>query len=542
MSGHNDPEESGWTLLANAIAVLLGVSAAAQVVAMLARKNLPLLLVIIILGLLALHNVGHRGHHLVGGRPWRWLRRPPRPLSGDVRWGGLATLWRAGWIGRHGCWPVGVYRTLGGVLRVTVRIPEAAATQGTLVLAPTGGGKTDSVLVPIVRSEARITRPARRHSLIVLDPKGDVLEKARDALQATHDVLVWNPAEPHKSTVAIDPLRWIPHSHTDPRYQEACDNVARAYLAATYSDETGATSSYVADPYWQKQVSSVFKGLLLYLKALNAAVTLLDVARYLAEVTPEEMVRHLTTHPRTAGAELRGASFRELLLNERARGAVVGDLIERCALLTDVRLGTVLAPGALPAFDLDAFLARPTVLALQVGALGDSMLPLLSVVLATIQTELIRRTRGGGRLSRGVRIIVDEAGVIGRISGLDSGIAMMRSADVGYLIALQATDQLRAAYGKDRTDTILKNLAHRIALGGTADDDAEWICRNLGKRHAYRDLPGTNGTGEESWHYTREEWPLLRPDQLRRMRFQAVVDSSHLPPLRLRLRRDKSPH
>jgi hypothetical protein len=76
-------------------------------------------------------------------------------------------------------------------------------------------------------------------------------------------------------------------------------------------------------------------------------------------------------------------------------------VVERCARLTDPRLPAVLAPGRLPLFDLDAALARPTALVLQVAALGDSMLPFLALVLAALQTELMRRTRNGQRLSAG---------------------------------------------------------------------------------------------------------------------------------------------
>ena len=50
-------------------------------------------------------------------------------------------------------------------------------------------------------------------------------------------------------------------------------------------------------------------------------------------------------------------------------------------------------------------------------------------------------------------------------------------------------------------------------------------------------MANTSDKGGESTHYVREEWPLLRPDQLRRMRFRVAVDSSHIPPALLRLRR-----
>ncbi len=533
----HDNFDSPWTMLGSIIGFLLLARLGLGLFSDLLHSA-PLLLVVavVVLGAVALRAQPMPGAAGLGGRLWSWPRQTPKPLAGDVRWSSALNLWRAGWIGRRHGWPIGVYRAFWGLLPLTVRVPDRAQTLGGLLLSPVGQGKTDSVDVPIVLSEARL--PARqRHSLILLDVKGDILAKCADALRASHEVLIWNPSDPDSSTVAFNPLAWVPRNVKHPRFQEAAETAAAIYLAATAMDDTGLAAGYVSDPFWPKMVGSTLKGILLHLAALQPDLTWLDVARYLSAVTPEEMVRHLTGHPRTRAAEMRGRTMREMMYNERVRGAVLADLTERTVLLTDPRLERTLSPAPLPLFDLDRFLTQPTVLVLQVGALGDALLPLLSVVTAAIQAELVRRTRGDRPLPRGVRFILDEAGVIGRIHGLDNGIAMLRSANVGYLVTVQEREQLVINYGEHRARVIVSNLTHRLVLGGTTDTDAAWVCGNLGKRNAYRDLPNHGADGKESWHYTREEWPLLRPDELRHMRFQVVVDSSSVPPTKLRLRR-----
>ena len=129
--------------------------------------------------------------------------------------------------------------------------------------------------------------------------------------------------------MGFDPLGWIPHRAADPHFQEECDNAAKIYLAATYAgDDPESATGRVSDPFWQKQPANILKGILLHLRALDPSVTWPDVADYLAEVTAEETVRHLTRFPRTRAARLRGATLREILHNDRARGGIIAELAD----------------------------------------------------------------------------------------------------------------------------------------------------------------------------------------------------------------------
>ena len=524
--------EDGWGILGGGIAALLCAAAAADGVRSLAHAGPP--------GLLGLGAAG-AGVAALGGwgraGPWPWSKGAPKTLEKETRWATYRDLRRAGWLGRPDSgWPLGTYGALGGIWPVAVRLPHKAATQNLLILAPTGAGKTASVLVPAVLAEAAIREEARRHSLVVIDPKGDVLEAVRLALGATHDILVLNPARSDRSTVQFDLLASIPDDPTHPRYQEECENAAKIYLAATArGDDAGIAAHSTADPYWLKQPANILKALIMYKRAVTPGATLLDVMDYLIDATPEEMVADLTSRAQLSAQQLRAIGMRELQYNERARGTIYSELIERFALVADPRVGQVLGRGTLPMFDVDAFLARPTALVLQVGALGNSLLPLLSLPVAAIQQQLVHRATHGGPLPRGVRFIIDEGGAIGRLHGLAEAVATLRSYDVGHLLVVQTLDQLRVNYGEAAANIIVANMVHRLALGGTADEDGRWFCAHLGKKKRYNAVPGQSGD-TASLHYTPEEWDLLKSEDLRRMQFEAACDSSHLPPLRLRLR------
>lgn len=532
----NGPSDSTG-MLGSIVGVLLLLYVAIYLAGALASALPPYLLLAVLVGGIVVAGrrlAGGRGHGSLGG-----LFGAPRPLGGSARWAGFWDLSRAGWIGRGGAaggWPIGVYHALGGLVPITVRLPLAAQPQSVLIVAPNGAGKTDGPLVQMARAEATIADPAQRHSAVLLDPKGDVLEKARDALEQTHKILIWDPSHPERSTVAFDPLAWLPDVR-DPWFQAAGEAASSCFLAATQrmSRLPGSGGGQEGD-YWLRNAQMFLTGVLLYRRAAGP-ITWLDIVRYLRERPLPDIGRDLLHNPGCTAIRIAGMSLKELLLNERARGIVGNDILQRMMLLADPRLKTALAPGKLPAFDLKSFLAHPTILQLRIGAINDPLAPLLSVVVATLSVELLRRAENGKPLPRGVRFFCDEVGVIGPIYTLDAAPAITRSANIGWIIVAQTLAQLRSNYGREAAETLLANLNHRIVLGGATDEDARWVCGNLGRQEAYRELPSTNGRGEQSRHYAREEWPLLRPDQLRRMRFEAVVDSPHIPPLRVTLRR-----
>ncbi len=153
-----DNIDSLWTMLGSVITVLIVVRLVIGLAAIVLHSGvLTVLVVLVVLGV-AVRVV--TGSHALGGGWCRHLRGAPRPLGGEARWGTLRDLWRAGWIGGTG-WPIGVFNALGGLLQVTVRIPDVAQTQSALLLAPVGQGKTDSGIVPIVRSECAYPRRGR---------------------------------------------------------------------------------------------------------------------------------------------------------------------------------------------------------------------------------------------------------------------------------------------------------------------------------------------------------------------------------------------
>ncbi len=454
----------------------------------------------------------------------------PRLLKPGARWASLSELWAAGWLRRAGGWPLGVRPMLLGLWRVPVYLPTLRQRQNVLVVAPTGQGKTASIVAPAIKAEATTGR-----SLIIVDPKGDLAPLVRHALAATHDVLVWNPGRPDACTVAFEPLAGIPDKD-HPRYVSACERAADIYLAATSYTRAAGGSTHAGDRFWSTQAANVLKGVVMQRRETNPGESLLDIAEYLQTSSPPLIAKRLNAS-KIPAARLRGAVVEELLLNDKARSGVIGDLYDRFVLLLDTRVKRALGgDGDLPLFALDAFLARPTALVLQVDALTDTTLPLLSVVLATLMGDLVDRCEGGRPAGRDIRIIIDEAGNLGKIHQLPSNLALFRSYGIGQMIVTQALAQIRGIYGEDDAETIVSNCVTALLCGGTTDADAAWISKRLGMLAANMAMPSRSSSGASSTHYQRQQEPLLRPDEIRQLRYGLVVETSHLRPSLLKMR------
>ena len=74
----------------------------------------------------------------------------------------------------------------------------------------------------------------------------------------------------------------------------------------------------------------------------------------------------------------------------------------------------------------------------------------------------------------------DEFGNIGAIPDMARWMSTVRSARMGFLLAVQDLAQLGAIYGKEGRQIIVTDCSTKIALAKTSADDAEWFSRGSG--------------------------------------------------------------
>jgi type IV secretory pathway TraG/TraD family ATPase VirD4 len=169
--------------------------------------------------------------------------------------------------------------------------------------------------------------------------------------------------------------------------------------------------------------------------------------------------------------------------NEKLLGSVFTELPPRFSILQDPRVQATTSRHQVSFARLGQRDGRPIALYL---ALERTMAPLLKPLSACffmqLFEELIRVADAspGGFLPRSVLGYADEFGNIGAIPDMARWMSTVRSAHMGFLLAVQDLAQLGAIYGKEGRQIIVTDCSTKIALAKTSADDAEWFSRGSG--------------------------------------------------------------
>jgi len=233
--------------------------------------------------------------------------------------------------------------------------------------------------------------------------------------------------------------------------------------------------------------------------------------------------------------------------NEKLLGSVFSELPPRFSILQDPRVQATTSRHQVSLARLGQQDGKPVALFL---ALERTMAPLLKPLSACfflqLFEELIRVADAspGGMLPRPVLGYADEFGNIGEIPDMARWMSTVRSARIGFLLAVQDLAQLGANYGKEGRQIIVTDCATKIALARTSADDAEWFSRGTGtatvlsytagdsrKRGDRLARSGSRGVNEIAR-------PLLTPGEVTRLAEDTMlVLSGNRQPMLVRQRR-----
>lgn len=495
--------------------VFVGYIAVASVVPHAYIGAVPL----VILGLVAVVPV------LRVGRLVRALYRP-RPRSRGARWATMRDLRRAGFLAAHG-WPV------GGVGREVVRLPDERQSEGVLLVAPPGSGKSSGLAIPTILSEADRAVDDRR-SLVVGDPKDELTRITMATLMRTHHALVWDPGDAAECTVTFDPLAMLP-APTSASYLPEVHSLADGFFWASRHGE------HSSDPFFITQPMSMLRAVVLTFLSYHPQGSFVEMGDWLRSLTSFEQFVDAVEGSVSPAARSFAGTLRSLALNERAVGGIFADITQRFDVLDTpaVRAAMQRGPRLLA---WERVVADPTVVYVRVPARESERLqPLLSLFFASMYRQLavIAERQPTHRLPRGVRVILEEFGNLGRIHGIETALATLRSYGVGHFVIVQTTAQLVRHYGKTLAQSIQDNLVTKLVLGGAADEDARWMSHRSGEIVEYHasstvtDAGMGNASASSGW--TPERRPLISPSEIMHMHGVVLMSTRGLPPVLARL-------
>ncbi|HVC82166.1 MAG TPA: type IV secretory system conjugative DNA transfer family protein [Chloroflexota bacterium] len=455
---------------------------------------------------------------LVGRRLGR-LR--PSTVKGSARW--LSRSEIRGLRPRAGQAPLVLGRAASGL----VALPEAEAYQNTLVVGPPGSGKSASLFISTLLEEQG------RRSLVIVDPKNELIERTYAAVGRRHDVAILNFLDPTVS-IAYNPL------------SQVTDALSAHFFADAWVRNTGTST----EDFWNDTAKQLIAAAALHLNTVLAqegGATLNDLALFLTGQEPEAIVQAFHDSP-SAEARRMGEHFlKSMQQNPRLLGSIFTGLPLRFQIIADWRVQAVTGSNELDFARLVDPLSRP--LALYV-ALDHTMAHLLTPLSACFFTQLFTSLMGiayrqpSKELPRPVLCLIDEFGNVGAIPQMQRWLSTIRGARMGCVLAVQDLAQVSATYGRDHRQVIVTACTTRVGLAGMVANDAQWFSEQTGVATVVTRSAGTSRKRGEALAQSGNEGvsessqPLLTPGEVTRMgKDQLLVLAGNRQPVLLRQRR-----
>jgi type IV secretion system protein VirD4 len=405
--------------------------------------------------------------------------------------------------------PLGIYQGH------QITLKEKQLEEHVLIVGPTGKGKTAGVIVPGILSERG------RRSLVVIDPKQELVRLTAGAVKQHMRVHLFAPTQPEHSQ-RYNPLAFI-HSMEDAEDFAAC-----------WVSNTGRST----DPFWDRNTELLITATVLHLRAERPDAPFSALADLLSGTSFEEMDELLAHSPSQDARRIAGTFMKDLKLNEKTAGGVFTDVAGRFFRVQNPKIRAVTASNEL---DFSAMIDEPTALYLSIpSSAAERLQPLTACLLMQMFTTFIERAERapGGRLPRGVTCYLDEFANAGRIPHMSQRITMLRSSRVALILAIQNYAQLDALYGPERKQTILSNASTHLVLPGSGQEEVEFYSKRIGSMTAIGQTMNRNALAREGdLNQGQQEIgrKLVMPEELRTMkRGQLLLLSDTVAPLKVR--------
>jgi hypothetical protein len=428
-------------------------------------------------------------------------------LSGAAR---LSELKRAGLLVKAASWPSPESKMLRGRLCIGrlydegrptgfYVAPEIAKLQQTVVVAPTGSGKTTSLALPWSRE-----LPGQGQSVFVLDFKGDMAQPIRLGSSGWEAPKLWvfNPLS--MASVHWNPML-EPEAGSDD-YPESLEAIAEALFGEVNDG---------AYQYFDLLDLRILKAGVKVVGHLEAPSLKALHDLFLSQEHLEEVLDHIKdqadqdTFARIEADLKASTDSRKYTFTERIQG--VRNKLDAFAHPAIQRV-----TGSDADFKLSRLFEQPSCLVfaapMRMGLAGET---LAAMAVRLLQHQLHRRYgHRGGRLF----LILDEFSKLAMDhQQTERFISVSRSAGAVSVIILQDMDQLHPA---TRT-SIWGNCQDRYILHGASASTAGWLSGSLGERRLWtRSVSATTSHGPRHVTETgslsaREDFvPVLRPREI----------------------------
>ena len=433
----------------------------------------------------------------------------PGEEHGSARWGNVFTLNRK-YVDK-----AGPNLLLTRHVRIGVDGYKHKHNTNILVVGGSGAGKTRTYAVPNVLEAARAGPDEKGCSLVITDPKGEILRKTgRYLLRQGYEVRVFDLIDPN-ATYCYNPFVYVQ------------DDKDVLQLITNLIQNTTPSHAKSSDPFWEKSETALLQALMLYLlheappqeQNFGMVMEMLESAEVREEDESYQSPLDVLFE-RLEEREPDSIACKQYRVFKQAAGKTAKSIL--------VSVGVRLAAFNLPQIN------RLTITdELHLDELGEKKVALfccipdsdksLNYLVGMVYTQLIQTLYHQadrvhkGRLPVPVHCLMDEFPNISlpKDSFL-AALATMRSRGIFCSIIVQNISQLKAMY-KDSWESLIGLCDEFLYLGGNEQSTHKYVSELIGKETvdttSHSRSRGHSGSYSTSQQQTARD--LMTPDEVR---------------------------
>jgi type IV secretory pathway TraG/TraD family ATPase VirD4 len=322
------------------------------------------------------------------------------------------------------------------------------AVMHTLVLAPSGAGKSRSIFIPnCYRNNGS--------SFIATDPKSELWSKTSGTQSRA---IRFAPREPDKSECF--------------NFVAACRDYAiaeRVAMAIVRSEKAG-----IEDSFWTENEQSLLTATILHV-AQTSAPTPTHMYELLCS-GGERLTKVLIDSPVDA-ARREAGTFEEL--EQKTKTGILQGIVSKLRWLEDKNVRRFTS-SKLEVFDFSKLRKEPIQVYWCLKENDVTALQKLTKIFFNLAMVSLKEIEVEKEKAIPVNLYFDEFANIGKLIDFDKDITLVRDKGIGIIAGLQSISQLVTIYGKSEADTIFANFGNKIILHGLEEETAERISKLMG--------------------------------------------------------------
>ena len=384
--------------------------------------------------------------------------------------------------------------TNGLILSKGFQLSFKKSLEGTVIIAPTGEGKTTSIFLPNLLSNS-----LPKSSLIIADPKGEL----------------FNLTSEYQKSIGREPILFEPLGN-NAKYNllEHCKDFTETRDLASNLLQNGELAIQLSSgrsggsSEWINMAIPLFTATLLKSKNISEALKFLintptlELAEILGNSENDDIKEQFNIFISSAGSP-------------KTLSSIVSTLLSSLQLFTDHKIINATCKSDFAPTDLRK---RPIALYVKYD---ESKSNYLAPFLSCFYSQLIEKVM----YSEGIPVLfmIDEAQNVGRINNLAQIVATSRSKEIGFLICLQNLVKLYDIYGKNNTITIINAMKTKCILPSLSDIEALNLISNL---CGDTQITTESITGDKKTH-SQATRKLFTADEVRRIEDNKILIVAH---------------